>query len=277
MPDGTYDLAEIRKIAHEWQHPMLPAGIECPCTEIEAGKCLNVIHTTGSGRLHWIVRENGNVRLEIYRPADLSPERAASARTMAYATISGVQPPDDAGICVARVWLINGDEDEQLYHPSFESFGFSTSEGDVDIDDSLCFERHISALVRPLVALLTANAPERKEGQDYAEWKSQYIRPAIEQAKKWLHSLFEKVLPDPSFFTDDERHEETYWTQPDQRARSSERDACRYVVHRGEKFPVESERAAVHAVLFLQQQPEMPLIEAIKAAIESDSYRPEAQ
>ena len=48
-----------------------------------------------------------------------------------------------------------------------------------------------------------------------------------------------------------------------------------HVVHRGERFPIESERAAIYAVLLLRQQPELPLIDAIQSAICAQSYRPE--
>jgi hypothetical protein len=289
VPDGTYDLTKIGEIASEWQHPMLPAGIDCPTYSIDAGM-LSIEHTTGSGRLHWKVRQSGNVCLEVHRPSDLSPERAQFARTMAYAAISNVQPPDDSGICVARMWLINDDSEQYDLQDDYVLCTSDHEQGeqesfvhDPNLRDDLLFERHVFALVRPIVALLTANAPERAEDEDYDEWKAKYIRPAIEQAKYWLAPLFEKALPDPyvetGTYDKQGRYEkdpapQTYWTRPEPGYSSYLDPQCLYVCHLDQKFPVESEKTAVHAVLLLRQHPEMDLIDALRIAIESSEYRP---
>ena len=93
---------------------------------------------------------------------------------------------------------------------------------------------------------------------------------AKSKAKEILAPLFAIALPDPLDKNDlPNPVPNTYWTRP------SEYDVDPITVyHNNDEFPVESEKTAVHAVLLLQQQPEIALAEAIKIAVRSKSYRP---
>lgn len=171
-----------------------------------------------------------------------------------------------------------------------------------DLREDLLFERHVAALVRPLVALLTVNEQEERESESvpenetpeerdtrweanharYQEWRKRVIVPAIEKAKEILAPLFDLALPDPwrpAFHSAYDGHDcpeqKTYWSYEEANEYPTYHpQACYTVVHNGEDFPVESEKTAVYAVLLLQQKPEMPLVEAVKSAIRSSSYRP---
>lgn len=287
----------------------LPGGIIGP-TVIQTGEDMwAVVHTTGSGRLSWEINGGGSVTLSIYRPSSLSSAGAETRRTFAYAAIASMQPPDDEGILVARIVVLNDNKrdfterfsvDDLLIHSSNWQLSHKPDdevkdtfiyvdpnrEKDDRIYDDLLFTRHVSALIEPLVALLTANEQEplgeevpedeteeaREKRWDassarHQEWRKRVIHPAIEAAKRWLQPLFDYALPDP--FDGDEAPE-TYWTKP---GRYDETPL--EVHHRGEAFPLETERAAVHAVLNLQKNPDLLLIDAVKAAIKSIYYRPE--
>lgn len=254
VPDGTYDLEEICKWSDENGSDSFP-GISCPeIYETSLGSGFNqVIHTTGSGRLRWYIGELGNIRLHVYRPADLSPAHAATARSIGYAGIQPIQPPEDCGVLVAAIDIINGPEGGERdtfsigdiaigstsYEKTHDEDGQIPAEWiyfgpDDELRDDLLFERHAHALVRPLVALLTIGECEPDLGEPPVhmtdqeinswweesqkkrqEWRERVIVPAIAQAKAILAPLFEIALPDPEYNPDDERveHPETFWSR----------------------------------------------------------------
>ena len=314
VPDGTYSIEDIEKWSEQHQDPRLPGGIYAPGVEM-IGSHPEVVHVTGSGRLEWRVTVCGNVTLNIYRPSDLSPARAADARTMAYASISSVEPPQECGLLVASVTILNKAADDAEDFATLSTFEigevaigsssyekthgeyyngiqqikygwnyFSNNEQPI-LHDDLLFERHVYALVRPLVALLTINEAEEQYAEDVYEkhqaWRKRVIDPAIERAKALLAPLFESALPDPLQpnlrIYDPETGEEkpyqypvTYWT----RTTDWNDEITMFVCHDKEKFPVESEKTAVHAVLLLRQHPDMLLVDAVKTAILSSNYQP---
>lgn len=322
VPDGTYAIADIAAWSREHDSQSFP-GIGAPWLTETVNSFRQVKHATGSGRLRWTIGESGNVVLHVYRPADLSSVRADAARTFAYAAIQPVEPPTENGILVAAIDILNGPEggdyekfsigeitigssdyekthDEKVpeYKVRQVKDGWNYFGPDDGLRDDILFERHVAALVRPLVALLTANDAEplyelssmdeeleaaryAAHEEAHAAWRANVIEPAIARAKEILQPLFAIALPDP--------WQEPYW--PEDREKFPEPETCYIkktgmdawkedfaehyvVVHRGERFPVESEHAAVHAVLLLQRTPEMSLIDAVKAAVVSTSYRP---
>lgn len=257
---------------------------------------------------------------------------------MAYAAIESVEPPVDHGVLVASVTVLNGPEygDIEKFsvgaielgsssfektHETVEGYsrpqvkhGWNYFHPEDNLHDDLAFERHIGALVRPLVALLTANEqePEQEEIPDYdwdrtqtdpeyaalcqraaeanhtryQEWRERVIVPAIARAKEVLTPLFTVALPDPYCLENlsPEELPETYWTRREvnEVIRQDEHNLFSVghfqlyeVVHRGEHFPVETERAAVHMTLALQANPKLPMIDALKSANRSRSYRPD--
>lgn len=298
VPSGTYNIDDIRAWSKAHQHPSLPPGIFAPF--IDEGW---VIHTTGSGRLRWRVNEIGNVILDVFRPQDLSPVGAAMARTFGYAAIQSVQPPEEEGILVASLTVLNGPEWGDL-----ESFSFGKLEigstsyakthdesgqlisgwnlfSEKELHDDMLFHRHVYALVRPLVALLTANdeVPERESKEE----RDARLAPAIAQARALLAPLFEIALPDPvrvpELGYEDESiiYPETYWTRRcatevvDDGRRSYGSSFMLYeVVHHDECIAVETERVATWLTLALRKDPDRDILEAIDAANRSRQYRP---
>ena len=267
VPDGTLAIADIEAYSDSIQNASLPGGIYAPYLNENNV----VLHVTGSGRLQWEIEPSGNVTLSIFRPADLSSTRANMARTMAYAAVSSVQPPADAGIEVARVQVLN--YDAERFEVSLDNILVHTSSMDewqadethrsynTDLRDDIMFHRHVIALAEPLGALLTAH----HFPIDYAEEEQGW-----EKAKELLAVLFAKALPDYIDANDEGDRTTTYWTME-----HTWEDSIPTVAHKGETFPVETERAAVHAVLLLQRSPDLALLEAVKAAIKARGYRPE--
>lgn len=295
VPDGTYDINDIS----DWSGTIDTqfAGIASPWIREEtedSQPSYVAYHRTGgiarpgNGRLSWEIRSSGNITLRVHRPISLLKENDRE----------GI----DEGAIVATLQIIN-DDDQVLNILKHEDYVYSRSwrnavtetpmhtEYDENLRDDLLCERHVWALVKPLVALFAVDHPEPLqepiiEGEDHEtyynrvnqahqEYRRQYIHPAIEKAKAWLKPLFDVALPDPlpskDDVDDDFQYPETYWTRP----RNNCSHEAMMVFHRGESFPVESEKTAVHAILLLKDNSEMDLVEAIKSAIKAKSYRPE--
>ncbi|HXH26986.1 MAG TPA: hypothetical protein VNG90_03745 [Candidatus Acidoferrum sp.] len=259
VPDGTYNLADIEAYGAPLVDNIF-GGISSPGYIIRDGLPV-MVHTSQTGRIAWEVSSFGNVRLEIFRPADLF-RRPSYAQRVEYA---------EEGIRVARVDLINDDPEvfDLGYNPDYIIQTSSRDElntflghkfcYEAGLQDHLLFERHVWALVDLVAALL---APQ-DAGDPH--------RSTLRAANEILAPLFAKASPDPWEKGRERGHEkprpETYWAS-DRYGDSME------VVHRGEKFPVETEMTAVYAVLLLRSQPNLSLTEAVKAAINAGTYRP---
>lgn len=310
-PDGMYDIDEIeahyQKILDEREHFKFgitaPSLVRDPSNESFGA----VVHTTESGRLTWEVGPSGSTVLEIRRPSDLSRLAAQARQTGNYtppvnSDISRLLQ-EDPGILVARVKIINDDSEQfvssiltenyDFYYETSkreesretDSERFESAEYNPDLRDDLLFERHVGALIRPLVALMTIERP-RGEEEYYEEYRESVINPAIERAKLLLAPMFAKALPDAvtlAYESDGKTLQfelpETYWSSPGDYSLDYEdgylpKDYIA-VHHHGEEFPVESEKTAVHTVLLLRQHPEMLLVDAVKSAICSKNYRPD--
>jgi hypothetical protein len=302
-PDGMYDVDEIeahyQKILDEREH--FKFGITAPSLvcdpKDEAFGC--VVHTTESGRLSWEIGPSGSVVLEVRRPSEVARfvQREIWQRFVHINPDVSRAIQQDPGVLVARIKIINDDTEKFVSSISAEKYDFFyevskytesreadsehlvCAEYNPDLHDDILFERHVYALIRPLVALMTIEQP-RGEEEYYEDYRARVINPAIERAKVLLAPLFTRALPDPVRRWDDgnildvdaETLPETYWSQLHPDAFTD--DMALYIHHHGEEFPVESERVAVHAVLLLRNNPEMSLIEAVKTAICSQQYRP---
>lgn len=161
---------------------------------------------------------------------------------------------NDNVVCVASILALN--EDESRFDMYIDN-GISIRSS----DDSLLFIRHVEALMDPIAVLLIAGGRLKNE-------------EVGEKVQEWLAQLLQKAMPDPVpldwHYNPPTGYDipETYWTD--------KAECGQYAVfHRGDSFPVESEKTAVHAVLLLRENPEMDLVEAVKSAIKAKSYRPE--
>ncbi len=271
VPEGTYDLDAIRAWSESENAGDSFPGIEAP--EMDGS---NIVHTTGTGRLTWTVERDGDVTLQIFRPA---------------------QAGENAPLEVARVQVINDNPAQFEPEMGLEVVIHTSSVVDPrdpsfsihpDLRDDLLFERHVKALVRPLVALITANAPrfsgERYDAQgeatpEYQAYREEIIQPAIENANIYLQHLYEKALPDPSLQVLSEWYLDTRYYPENAHILREEKGYVLvgeqyYVIGYGGAFPVESERVAVHAALLLKRSLSMPLIEAVRQAILGHGYRP---
>jgi hypothetical protein len=284
------DLQEIDAIASE-SYDQQFGGITSPTLD-EQG---NVVHVTGSGRLHWLINSAGNVELNIYRPSGLSAERSQFARMFSYASLLPIDHIVEDGILVARVVTINDDDYNWSWQDDVSVFvnhqEMATPDHTVDYDPNVCsdllFERHVQALVEPLVALILATQVEGKalakiveEGeseyqrwhllteeeqaqerdvsyQRYLKYKQEAIDPATLKAEAYLKPLFDIALPDPWYDNDRERPT-SFWMPM---------DGVPTIYHNNEEFPIETERTAARVVVLLRQQPETSLLDAIKTTI----------
>lgn len=291
VPDGTYALKDIQAWAYEHQNENLPCGILEPSIEVDGhgDSYGTVTHTTGTGRLTWHINMDGDVRLEVNRPR-------YSDREERILHANGLHPEWDqhqqqGNIIVACIDLCSPEYNAPILHtPSWERSGGGIKDGwvyNLGIAQVLCFKRHVASLIRPIVSLLTlgkeyqlASMEEDYEEGRYEAWRASVLEPAIEQAKEMLAPLFEQALPDAWEPQYDHTARKTN-EQPSICYMRYSRDPFswngKYTVHKGdESFIVETERAAVYATLVLERYPEMSLIEAISAAMESCVYRPEA-
>lgn len=196
VPDGTYTPETIQQWVDEnLVYPGMIAGIDSPTLVSEGGELSNffdVIHSTQTGRLTWKVTSFGNVQLIVTRPGDIQ---------------------------VANVWLLNNNQENVIAEDEIE-FSFSVGNHvlaiqleateDDNIHEELLFLRHVDALVRPIVAVLTLKQQQaydkdivemsREDAQSaYEDFRLRVIEPAIAQAKAWLAPLYELAMPDPYF------------------------------------------------------------------------------
>lgn len=216
-------------------------------------------HTSYTGRISWEVSAFGTVRLNITRPADLFIRRARHAQTGGSSS---------EGILVARIDFINdtpevfdlGPDPDYLIHTSSPDDRRSHMVYNDLLQDDLLFERHVWPLVDLVAALLAphdAGDPRRS---------------VLGAAQEMLAPLFAKALPDPWEKSWDrgqgKPRPETYWKRDGWWGDST------VIVHRGEEFPAETEMTATYAVLLLRSQPQLSVVEAVKAAIQAATYRP---
>lgn len=260
VPDGTYNIADIWQYSHENQHPSLPAGIYTPDV-FHQGSLKVVSHTTGTGRLEWEVYEGGNVLLKVNRPNG------------------------------QVLWVSMAKDGQEFFNMDTDfsfgaAFSFLTDETENGLYDNTLnpdfSERHVAALIRPIVALLQLQQEyhyDDASSVDEHEQYQNYIRPIIAQVKQYLKPLFDLALPDAFVQYDDNQNAPTtYWVQKDgewdvdPKGEGYERK-IRFVHHNGDTFPVESEKTAVHAVLLLRKYPDMSLFDAIHIAIISGQTR----
>lgn len=254
VPTGqAHSLAEI----YEWSAED-EEGIRVPQVDGDG----HVVHTSGSGRLHWEIADNGNTFLQIFRPAGTDRWHPDKSLLVAQVSIEnaltswGENKFEFGNVRVSRLELWDVPwRDREAYR----------------VAGDYLFERHIQALIRPIVALITGE-PDIPEEETYKDWRARVIAPAIERARDILTPLIKNSLPDP-YEGDEEDAPSVYYTH--------NRGSGLYWVHNededgeDESFPVESEKTAVNAATRLERDRTLPLVEAIRLAIVDRDYRPQ--
>jgi hypothetical protein len=312
VPNGTYNLEDIEAYGQSIDSQF--AGITSPgYMYIDPDNTLVVTHQTATGRTSWEIQPTGNTRIQIHRPGYLYEGFGEVNGVVVLQvdvindspTLFDITDDSTADIIIQTSQDISQDiplSDLLTKSILYDNCGYST-----EYYDKYACQRHVSALIRPLVALIEAsfqaNYPkeypgaEPDEGSSQQEWDTynamrrahsdehyaEVIKPAIEHVKAILAPLFANALPDPIDpieLLDSADHSvleaklkelpETFWSSP----RISWQDTPRRVFHKGEKFLVESERVAVYMVLKLRQEPNLTLIEAYNEAMCTSSYRP---
>ena len=281
VPDGTLKLADIEAYARPLYDPKF-GGITFP-TVIEGNGGLVVTHETLTGRLSWAVDRRGAVVLELFRPLSLQEARPKfsdiyrEGESSRKVLVARVRIAASAGSLTPRSCLVSlSAESERQYRSQTERLPVWVEH---DVRTDLLFERHVEALVLPLATLLTAEVgwpdnrfdPEtQEETLGFSLFREIVLDPAIEKARQWLAPLL-ALNPYPDPYVDGYFPAElpvVYWYK------GRENDDPMFVVQGDQKFPVESEKTAVHAVYLLRAHPEMLLVEAVQAAVISPYYRP---
>lgn len=196
VPDGTYNVDDIEAYSNELRAPDKFLGICSPTLESvsspdneQEGYSYDVVHTTYTGRLTWRVTAGGNVQLVVTRPIDVQ---------------------------VANIWLLKenyyGRQEFFLSTGNKELSDKLEATYDYNVHTELLFKRHVDALVRPIVAVLTVleqdNYDENYRNLNYHQVQLQIrygelhggvIAPAITVAKAMLSPLYAVAKEDPIF------------------------------------------------------------------------------
>ncbi len=278
VPDGTYDMKDIREYGKSIDNEI--SGITMPHYYMDTWGNPVINHTTGTGRLKWEVNSSGNVLIEVYRPND---------QIRAYETLEDKYKGSDAtypkATLVARVQVINDnfnvfdpDEMEVIWHTdNHELLNDEKSEFSIIYDEEVksqeLAERNVACLIRPLVALLTINKPrDTHSHEEYDLYRAEVLQPAIDRVKEWFAPFFALADPDPittEYVRSESRTKwdgsagdplpETYWHK-----RSLQPQYFPiFVCHKGEEFPVESEKTALAVMRLLKERPEASLMDAV--------------
>lgn len=289
VPDGTYDLQAI--FAWSDKNANSYPGINGPSLDDNG----NVVHTTGSGRLEWLVSQVGDVILKMYRPLQANPaydwRNPGEAAAMLIAHVTILNKSESSAYEFGEVLIgtsdysVMYDRGEQLPGWNYVERGYFGDEG---VYDDCVFFRHVRALMKPIVALLTMNAPayEEESGLPYEEgikayqaWRRRIIEPAKDQARDVLGPISRKAWPDPweaGRIVDgepEERPDVCYIVHPDsQQARRGLYLVCKDE----ESFPVASEQIAVNATWRLWESDTISLADAVRLATLDQGYRPVA-